>query len=211
MTTTITTGIGLQRLQHLVLWVSDVERSVRFYRDVLGFEVKSQSPRGAFSESRAKPTTPPRPVRAGGATPNSASPAYHSAGWPRSPTSSELEGPDRGRRAGRLVRSRRQPVALRQGSRRPRVRGLLDGARRQVNADPSAGSRRRAGPPRHPDSLTSGRILLRLRGELRLGAHGHGALGRHGQARPRPSGVGRLRARRARCRRRRTRWAVAYV
>jgi catechol-2,3-dioxygenase len=28
--------------------VSDVERSVRFYRDVLGFEVKSQSPRGAF-------------------------------------------------------------------------------------------------------------------------------------------------------------------
>ncbi len=47
-TTTVTTGIGLQRLQHLVLWVSDVERSVRFYRDVLGFEVKSQSPRGAF-------------------------------------------------------------------------------------------------------------------------------------------------------------------
>lgn len=47
-TTTAATGIGLQRLQHLVLWVSDVERSVRFYRDVLGFEVKSQSPRGAF-------------------------------------------------------------------------------------------------------------------------------------------------------------------
>ena len=41
-------GIGLTRLQHLVLWVSDVERSVRFYRDVLGFEVKSQSARGAF-------------------------------------------------------------------------------------------------------------------------------------------------------------------
>src|SRR2546428_6412746 len=30
-----TNGIGLTRLQHLVLWVSDVERSVRFYRDVL--------------------------------------------------------------------------------------------------------------------------------------------------------------------------------
>jgi catechol-2,3-dioxygenase len=40
--------IGLKRLQHLVLWVSDVERSVRFYRDVLGFEVKSQSGRAAF-------------------------------------------------------------------------------------------------------------------------------------------------------------------
>jgi len=49
MTSTIaTTGLGLRRLQHLVLWVSDLERSVRFYRDVLGFEVKSQSPRGAF-------------------------------------------------------------------------------------------------------------------------------------------------------------------
>ena len=54
-TTTVTTGIGLQRLQHLVLWVSDVERSVRFYRDVLGFEVKSQSPRGAFLKIPGSP------------------------------------------------------------------------------------------------------------------------------------------------------------
>jgi catechol-2,3-dioxygenase len=45
---TASTGIGLRRLQHLVLWVSDVERSVRFYRDVLGFEVKSRRPRAAF-------------------------------------------------------------------------------------------------------------------------------------------------------------------
>src|SRR5437870_13796924 len=42
------TSIGLRRLQHLVLWVSDVERSVRFYRDVLGFEVKSRFPGAAF-------------------------------------------------------------------------------------------------------------------------------------------------------------------
>jgi catechol-2,3-dioxygenase len=41
-------GIGLKRLQHLVLWVSNVERSVRFYCDVLGFEVKRRSPRAAF-------------------------------------------------------------------------------------------------------------------------------------------------------------------
>jgi catechol-2,3-dioxygenase len=40
--------IGLKRLQHLVLWVSDVERSVRFYRDVLGFEVKTEHPTAAF-------------------------------------------------------------------------------------------------------------------------------------------------------------------
>jgi catechol-2,3-dioxygenase len=45
---TVATGIGLRRLQHLVLWVSNVERSVRFYTEVLGFEVKSQRPGGAF-------------------------------------------------------------------------------------------------------------------------------------------------------------------
>jgi len=43
-----TTGIGLKRLQHLVLWVSDVERSVRFYRDVLGFEVKRRYSQAVF-------------------------------------------------------------------------------------------------------------------------------------------------------------------
>lgn len=41
-------GIGLKRLQHLVLWISDVERSVRFYVEVLGFEVKMRVPRAAF-------------------------------------------------------------------------------------------------------------------------------------------------------------------
>jgi catechol-2,3-dioxygenase len=46
--TTATTGIGLRRLQHLVLWVSSVERSVRFYCDILGFEVKRRSPNAAF-------------------------------------------------------------------------------------------------------------------------------------------------------------------
>jgi catechol-2,3-dioxygenase len=46
--TAAVTGLGLRRLQHLVLWVSDVERSVRFYRDVLGFEVQRRSPNAAF-------------------------------------------------------------------------------------------------------------------------------------------------------------------
>ena len=48
MTTAAATGIGLKRLQHLVLWVSNVERSVRFYTEVLGFEVKRRSPTAAF-------------------------------------------------------------------------------------------------------------------------------------------------------------------
>ena len=42
------TGTGLKRLQHLVLWVSNVERSVRFYCDVVGFEVQRRHPAAAF-------------------------------------------------------------------------------------------------------------------------------------------------------------------
>jgi len=53
--TTVMTGIGLKRLQHLVLWVSDVDRSVRFYRDVLGFEVKLREPRAAFLKIPGSP------------------------------------------------------------------------------------------------------------------------------------------------------------
>lgn len=36
--TTTRRGIGINRLQHLVLFVADVERSRRFYEEVLGFE-----------------------------------------------------------------------------------------------------------------------------------------------------------------------------
>jgi len=42
------TGLGLRRLQHLVLYVADVERSVRFYVDVLGFEIQRRYPKAAF-------------------------------------------------------------------------------------------------------------------------------------------------------------------
>ncbi len=53
--TSAMTGIGLKRLQHLVLWVSDVERSARFYRDVLGFEVKRRYPQAAFLKIPGSP------------------------------------------------------------------------------------------------------------------------------------------------------------
>jgi catechol-2,3-dioxygenase len=42
------TDLGLTRLQHLVLWVADVERSVRFYCEVVGFEVQRRYPGAAF-------------------------------------------------------------------------------------------------------------------------------------------------------------------
>jgi catechol-2,3-dioxygenase len=51
----VTTGLGLKRLQHLVLWVGNVERSARFYCDVLGFEAKSLGPRAAFLKIPGSP------------------------------------------------------------------------------------------------------------------------------------------------------------
>jgi catechol-2,3-dioxygenase len=48
-------GIGLRRLQHLVLFVADVERSVRFYRDVLGFEVTVRYPNAVFMKIPGTP------------------------------------------------------------------------------------------------------------------------------------------------------------
>jgi catechol-2,3-dioxygenase len=50
-----TTRAGLKRLQHLVLWVSDAERSVRFYRDVVGLEVVARRPYGAFLKIPGSP------------------------------------------------------------------------------------------------------------------------------------------------------------
>jgi catechol-2,3-dioxygenase len=43
---------GLTRLQHLVLWVADVERSARFYCDVVGFEVQPLPHRRLPQDSR---------------------------------------------------------------------------------------------------------------------------------------------------------------
>ena len=48
-------GLGLKRLQHLVLWVSNVERSVRFYCDVVGFEVQRRYPQAAFLKVPGSP------------------------------------------------------------------------------------------------------------------------------------------------------------
>jgi len=44
---TTTQGVGIRRLQHLVLFVSDVERSRRFYEDVLGFVTAHERPGSA--------------------------------------------------------------------------------------------------------------------------------------------------------------------
>jgi len=44
---TTTRGVGIRRLQHLVLFVSDVERSRRFYEDVLGFVTAHERPGSA--------------------------------------------------------------------------------------------------------------------------------------------------------------------
>src|SRR4051794_40683162 len=65
---------AVQRLNHAVLYVSDVERSVAFYRDVLGFGVAAHMGNAAFLRAEGSPndhdlglfgigpnpTTPPR-------------------------------------------------------------------------------------------------------------------------------------------------------
>ncbi|HVE64531.1 MAG TPA: VOC family protein [Mycobacteriales bacterium] len=43
--------MGIHRLNHAVLYVREVERSVAFYRDVLGFRVTSQGPSMAFLQA----------------------------------------------------------------------------------------------------------------------------------------------------------------
>ena len=48
-------SFGLKRLQHLVLWVSDVDRSVQFYQDVVGLEVKRKYPHAAFMKIPGSP------------------------------------------------------------------------------------------------------------------------------------------------------------
>lgn len=46
MTTSARSGIGIKTLQHVVLQVTNVERSTRFYCDVLGFEIAHTRPNG---------------------------------------------------------------------------------------------------------------------------------------------------------------------
>ncbi|MHB8574992.1 MAG: VOC family protein [Dehalococcoidia bacterium] len=46
MTTSTTPAVKVRRLQHVVLQVSDVERSVRFYEQALGLELHRTRPNG---------------------------------------------------------------------------------------------------------------------------------------------------------------------
>lgn len=46
--TAVEQGIGIRRLQHIVLNVSDLDRSVAFYENVLGFRLRRRTPLGAF-------------------------------------------------------------------------------------------------------------------------------------------------------------------
>lgn len=43
--------MGIHRLNHAVLYVGDLQRSVAFYRDVLGFRVKMSMPGAAFLQA----------------------------------------------------------------------------------------------------------------------------------------------------------------
>src|ERR1700683_1152875 len=114
--------MAVRRLNHAVLYVNGLERTVEFYRDTLGFEVRTMIPgRAAFLRAPDSANdhdlgvfeigtgrAPDRPDHPG---------LYHLA-WAR------------GRRAGGGERPPGVQVAVRQGPKRHRVRGALAGPRR---------------------------------------------------------------------------------
>jgi len=112
--TTATTGIGLKRLQHLVLWVSNVERSVRFYRDILGFEVKTQSPRAAFLRIPGSPDDHHLGLfeHTGVPGPHEGVARMYQSAWEVGDITDPVRSPGRLREAGALVRSRHHRVSL---------------------------------------------------------------------------------------------------
>ena len=134
--------MGINRLNHAVLYVRDADRSARFYEDVLGFSRVSmggqvipgalflQAPGstndhdlGLFSvgdEARAV---------AGRSRHGRAVPPGLGGRHARRPGPAGRP-PGGARRAGRRQRPRHHQEPLRQGPRRPRVRGRLDRARR---------------------------------------------------------------------------------
>ena len=145
-------GLGIRRLQHLVLWVADVGRSERFYRDVLGFEVAHRYPQAAFMRIPGSGDDHNLGLfeQPGLREPDEHAARMYHAAWEVGDLTDLARAPAarRGRRAGRLVRSWGQPVAVREGPGRARVRDLLDGPRRHVRGDERARSRRRAGSTR---------------------------------------------------------------
>ena len=161
----------VQRLNHAVLYVRDVDRSVAFYTEALGFRVVTAIPgQAAFLQAAdstndhdlglfaigdragdstaGRSTVGPLPPRLGGRHPRRA------AADPR--------GPGRARRARRRLRPRLHQGALREGPRRHRVRGELA----------------RAGRPARPASQRIATLPLHLEREIeRYGAETRGGIG----------------------------------
>ena len=136
-TPTATSGIGLRRLQHLVLWVANVERSVRFYCDVLGFEVGKRYPNAAFLRIPGSGDDHNLGLfeQSGIAAPDERVARMYHAAWEVGELTDLVRAQRRlieVGRAGGAIRSWREPVTLRQGPGRPGVRDLLDGTGRHA-------------------------------------------------------------------------------
>ena len=143
--------MGITGMNHAVLYVRDARRQQRFYTDVLGFRSIVDDPDGQFVFMRAPDSLQPprhrllhdrRPGRAERGRAHARSACTTSPG--RCRTLDELEemrdAARRGRRARRRQRPRRQQEPLRQGPRRPRVRG--DVARRPPSTGATRSTRR---------------------------------------------------------------------
>ena len=67
--------MGIHRLNHAVLYVRDVDKSVAFYADVLGFTKKAGFPGAAFLQAPGSTNDHDLGLFQVGATPAAASPA----------------------------------------------------------------------------------------------------------------------------------------
>ena len=166
----------VHRLNHAVLYVRDVERSVAFYRDVLGFRRHGLARARRSCRRPAPPTTTTsacsRSARQAGPSPAGRTTVglYHLA-W-EVDTLDELERIavklGRGRRPRRRLRPRHHQGPVRQGPRRPGVRGVLAGPgrpahrrraqRAQPASSPSTSPRRRRATARRPAAASASRF-----------------------------------------------------
>jgi len=147
---------GLTRLQHLVLWVADVERSVRFYCEVVGFEVQRRYPTAAFLKIPGTADDHHLGLfeQTGIRQPDERVARMYHAAWEVGELTDLARAKQRLIEARSLVGSSDHGTSL--SPRRARVRDLLDGPRGRARWHPPARSRRRAGPPRARGSLGPG-------------------------------------------------------
>ena len=144
--------MAIKRMNHAVLYVRNADRTFAFYRDVLGFRVVNEMPGAKFLQAPDSTNDHDLGIfeigeAAGDSTAGRATVGLYHIAW-EVQTLARPPG-DRGearrrRRAGRRDRPQHDEGALRQGPRRPGVRGVLARAGELLTDESSRRRRGRA-------------------------------------------------------------------